>query len=110
MTDRAHSSPRWPGELIEQATEIIMDRFRLDEEQALKALRKVSQNTRTQMCVVAEQIITQEIVLVEAVRDLEEDLSASADPSPGGSRPRIGCGISSHRRKIPRDEFPQGQG
>jgi AmiR/NasT family two-component response regulator len=78
MTDRANSSQCWPAELIEQATEIIMDRFDLDEAQARKALRKVSQNTRTQMCVVAEQIIHQEVVLMEAVRDVEEDLSASS--------------------------------
>ncbi len=77
MTDRANSSQCWPAELVEQAIDIVMDRFNLDEAQALKVLRKVSQNTRTQMCVVAEQIINTENVLIEAVRDLKEDLSAS---------------------------------
>ncbi len=71
MTDRANSSQCWPAELIEQAIDIIMDRFDLDEAHALKVLRKMSQNTRTQMCVVAEQVIDTENVLMEAVRELE---------------------------------------
>ena len=78
MTDRANSSQSWPAAVIEQAVDIIMDRFDLDAAQALKVLRRMSQNTRTQMCVVAEQIINHENVLMEAVRDLEEDLPASS--------------------------------
>jgi hypothetical protein len=78
MTDRANSSQSWPAALIEQAIDIIMDRLDLDAAQALKVLRRMSQNTRTQMCVVAEQIINHENVLMQAVRDLEEDLSASS--------------------------------
>jgi hypothetical protein len=78
MTDRANSSQSWPAELIEQATDIIMHRLDFDASQALKVLRRMSQNTRTQMCVVAEQIINHENVLLDAVRDLEEDLSASS--------------------------------
>jgi hypothetical protein len=78
MTDRANSSQSWPAVLIEQAIDIIMDRLDLDAAQALKVLRRMSQNTRTQMCVVAEQMINHENVLMEAVRDLEEDLSASS--------------------------------
>ena len=34
-----------------------MNRFDLDAVRALEVVRKMSQNTRTQMCVVAEQII-----------------------------------------------------
>jgi hypothetical protein len=78
MTDRANSSQSWPAAVIEQAIDIIMDRFGLDAARALKVLRRMSQNTRTQMCVVAEQIINHENVLMEAVRDLEEDLPASS--------------------------------
>jgi hypothetical protein len=78
MTDRANSSQSWPAAVIEQAIDIIMDRFDLDAAQALKVLRRMSQNTRTQMCVVAEQIINHENVLMEAVRDLEGDLPASS--------------------------------
>jgi hypothetical protein len=78
MTDIANSSQSWPAALIEQAIDIIMDRLDLDAAQALKVLRRMSQNTRTQMCVVAEQMINHENVLMEAVRDLEQDLSASS--------------------------------
>jgi AmiR/NasT family two-component response regulator len=47
----------WVRKLIEQAQGIIMNRFDLDAVRALEVVRKMSQNTRTQMCVVAEQII-----------------------------------------------------
>jgi AmiR/NasT family two-component response regulator len=73
MTDSANSSQLWPEELIEQATGIIMNRFDLDAAQALNVLRRMSQNTRTQMCVVAEQIINHNVP-VEALRGLEEDV------------------------------------
>ncbi len=71
MTDGADLSQLWPAELIKQATDIIMSRFDRDAAQALQVLRKMSRNTRTQMCVVAEQIITHNVP-VEAVRGLEE--------------------------------------
>jgi hypothetical protein len=58
MSDMAKPSQlSWPAYVIEQATGIIMQRFELDAEQALKLLRKMSQSSRTQMCIVAQQII-----------------------------------------------------
>lgn len=57
MTDESNAGQLSPGELIEQALDIIMNRFDLDAAQALKALRSMSRETRTQMCVVAEQLI-----------------------------------------------------
>jgi hypothetical protein len=57
MTDSENFRQFGPGELIEQATDIIMSDFGLDATQALGVLRKMSQHTRTQMCVVAEAII-----------------------------------------------------
>jgi AmiR/NasT family two-component response regulator len=72
MTDSANFSQLWPGELIEQATDIIRDRFDLDAAQALAVLRTMSQNTRTQMCVVAETIINQKLP--------DEVFNAAADP------------------------------
>jgi ANTAR domain len=71
MTDIANSSQLWPGDLIEQAIGIIMNQFHLDAAQALQVLRRMSQDTRTQMCVVAEQIINHNVP-VEAVRGLGE--------------------------------------
>jgi AmiR/NasT family two-component response regulator len=73
MTDSANSSQLWPKELIEQAIGIIMNGFDLNAAQALTLLRRMSQDTRTQMCVVAEQIINHN-VLVEVLRDIEEDV------------------------------------
>ena len=73
MTDNTNSDLLWPGELIEQATSIIMNRFNLDAERALEMLRIMSQNTRTQMCLVAEQIINHQVP-VEAMRHLEDVL------------------------------------
>jgi AmiR/NasT family two-component response regulator len=70
MTDSTNSSQLWPGELIEQARGIIMNRFDLDAAQALKVLRRMSQETRTQICVVAEQVINYNDP-VEALRRLE---------------------------------------
>lgn len=57
MTDNSNASQLSPGDLIEHALNIIMNRFDLDTEQALKVLRSLSRETRTQMCVVAEQLI-----------------------------------------------------
>jgi glutamine amidotransferase-like uncharacterized protein len=69
-----NSNPvRRPIDLIDQATAIIMDRFGLNTAQALELLRKMSQNTRTQISVVAEQVINHHVP-VEAIRGLEEIL------------------------------------
>ncbi|HVQ84200.1 MAG TPA: ANTAR domain-containing protein [Mycobacterium sp.] len=57
MTDSENFRQFGPRELIEQAQDIIMNDFGLDAAQALGVLRKMSQHTRTQMCVVAEAII-----------------------------------------------------
>jgi ANTAR domain-containing protein len=75
MTDTAYSSQLWPKDLIEQGLAIIMDRFNLDAAQALEVLRGMSKNTRTQMCVVAEQIINHNVP-VEDLLGLEDDVSA----------------------------------
>lgn len=72
MTDSANSSQLWPAELIAQATDIISDRFKLDAAQALEVLRSVSRDSRMQMCVVAEQLINQNVP-AEAARDLQTD-------------------------------------
>jgi AmiR/NasT family two-component response regulator len=61
MTDSANPSQLWPGALIEQAIGILMNRFDLDAAQAFKVFRRMSVNTRTQMCVVAEQIINDRV-------------------------------------------------
>ena len=66
MADSTNSSQLSPEDLIEQATGIIMNRFHLDAAQALEVLRRMSQNTRTQMCVIAEQVINHNVP-VEAV-------------------------------------------
>lgn len=71
MTDTTIPSQLSPEDLIEQATDIIMNRFHLDAAQALEVLRRMSQNTRTQMCVIAEQVINHNVP-VEAMRGLEE--------------------------------------
>ena len=76
MTDNTNSDLLWPKDLIEQATGIIVNRFDLDAVRALEVLRIMSRNTRTQMCVVAEQIITHHVP-VEAVRHFEDVLGLS---------------------------------
>ncbi|OBH25417.1 hypothetical protein A5692_02330 [Mycobacterium sp. E342] len=68
MTDSANHL--WPGDLIAQATDIISDRCQLDGAQAFEVLRSMSRDTRMQMCVVAEQIINQNVP-VNAVLRLE---------------------------------------
>jgi hypothetical protein len=73
MSDNADSELFWPEDLIEQATCMVMNQFNLDAAHALDALRRMSQNTRTQMCVVAEWVINHNVP-VEAVRGLEEDV------------------------------------
>ncbi len=73
VIDSANSSQPWPAEVIEQAIGIIMDRFNLDAAQALGVLRRMSRNTRMQMCVLAEQVINHNVP-AEVVRGLEEDL------------------------------------
>ena len=73
MTDNTNSDLFRPEDLIEQATCIIMNRFDLDAAQALEVLRRMSQNTRTQMCVIAEQVINHNVP-VKAMRGFEEDV------------------------------------
>jgi AmiR/NasT family two-component response regulator len=73
MTDSVNSSQLWPEDLIVLATAIIRNRFDLDAAQALEVLRRMSQNTRTQMCVIAEQVINHNVP-GEPVRGLEEDV------------------------------------
>jgi ANTAR domain len=81
MTDGSDSSQPWPQVLFEQATGILMNRFDLDAAHALQVLRKMSQNTRTQMCVVAEQLIN-DCVPLEALHGIEDVMcSAPADPT-----------------------------
>ena len=70
MADSANFSQPWPADLIEQATGIMMNRLDLDATHALQVLRKMSQNTRTEMCVVAEQIINHNVP-AEAFRGLD---------------------------------------
>jgi AmiR/NasT family two-component response regulator len=72
MTDSANSNQLSPKDLIEQALGIIMNRFDLDAAQALKVLRRMSRETRTQMCVVAEKVINHNDP-VEALRRLEQE-------------------------------------
>jgi hypothetical protein len=57
MTDNSNASQPSPGDLIQQALDIIMNRFGLDDAQALNVLRRMSRETRTQMCVIAERLI-----------------------------------------------------
>jgi hypothetical protein len=71
MTNSSSSNATSPGALIHEAMGIIMDRFNIDEAHALEVLRRMSQNTSTPMCEVAEQIINHEVP-VQAVRGLEE--------------------------------------
>ena len=78
------SSQLWPEVLFEQATGILMNRFDLDAAHASQVLRKMSQNMRTQVCVVAEQIINHNVPL-EALRGIEiEDVMYSAPAAPSG--------------------------
>ena len=76
MTDDSNSDLLSPRELIDQATGILMDRFDLDAVQALELLRRMSRNTKTQMCVIAEQLINHNVP-VEAVRNFEDVLGFS---------------------------------
>jgi hypothetical protein len=80
MTDSGNSSQLWPEVLFEQATGIIMKSFDLDSAHALQVLRKMSQNMRTQMCVVAEQIINHNVPR-EALHGIEDVMyTAPAEP------------------------------
>ena len=72
MNDSANSSPPSPKDLIEQARGIIMNRFDLDADQALKVLRRMSQATKARMCAVAEQVVNYNDPTA-ALRRLEED-------------------------------------
>lgn len=73
MTHNTNSNPSVARDLIEQATGIIMERFDLDARSALAVLRRMSQNTSTQMCVVAAQVINHHVPR-EAARGIEEDV------------------------------------
>jgi AmiR/NasT family two-component response regulator len=54
----------WVRKLIEQAQGIIMNRFGLDAVRALEVVRKMSQNTRTRMCVVL--LVSRHFMLLES--------------------------------------------
>jgi len=71
MTKNTNSNPFVARDLIEEAKGIIMERFDLDAASALAVLRRMSQNTSTQMCVVAAQLINHHMPL-DAVRGIEE--------------------------------------
>jgi AmiR/NasT family two-component response regulator len=68
--DNTNSDQLWPADLIEQATGIIVKRFGLDAAQGLEVLRRMSRNTMTQMCVVAEQIVNHDLP-EDAVRSMK---------------------------------------
>lgn len=78
MTENTNSNPFVARDLIEEAKGMIMERFDLDAATALAVLRRMSQNTSTQMCVVAAQVINHHIPLDE-VRGIEEEV--------------LGCGL-----------------
>ena len=63
MTHTTDSNPFVARDFIEEATGIIMKRFDLDATSALAVLRRMSQNTSTQMCVVAAQVINHQVPL-----------------------------------------------
>jgi hypothetical protein len=71
MTSNTDSNPFVAEDLIEQATGVLMERFDLDAAGAVAVLRRMSQNTSAQMCVVAEQVINRRVP-PEAVRGIEE--------------------------------------
>ena len=73
MTKNTNSNPFVARDLIEEAKGIIMERFDLDAASALAVLRRMSQNTSTQMCVVAAQVINHHMPL-DAVRGIEEEV------------------------------------
>jgi ANTAR domain len=79
MMDGSHSGQLSPKDLIEQARGIIMNRFGLDAAQALKVLRRMSRDTRTQICVVAEHPINYNDPM-EALRRLEQDALLAPTP------------------------------
>ena len=71
MTHNTNSNPFVARDLIEEATGIIMERFDLDAVAALAVLSRMSQDTSTQMCVVAAQVINHQVPL-DAVRGIED--------------------------------------
>jgi hypothetical protein len=79
MTNNINSYS-WPGDLIDQATVILMDGFDVDAVTALEVLRRMSQNTNTQMCVVAEQVINHQVP-VAAIRGIEDAVRAFSQQS-----------------------------
>jgi hypothetical protein len=87
MTENTNSNPFVARDLIEEATGIIMERFDLDAAAAVAVLRRMSQNTSTQMCVVAAQVINHRVPL-DAVRGIEEDVLGRGFPQDGGHADR----------------------
>jgi ANTAR domain len=86
MTDNSDEHPFVARGLIEEATGIIMERFDLDAATALAVLRRMSNNTSAQMCVVAAQVINHQVP-PDAVRGIEEDVLGRGLPTygfPGG--------------------------
>jgi len=73
MTSNTDWNPFVARDLIEEAKGILMERFDLDAAGALAVLRRMSQNTRNQVCVVAAQVINH-CVPVDAVRGIEEEV------------------------------------
>jgi hypothetical protein len=71
MTNDTSSNPFLPPGLIDEAKALSMDRFNLDSVRAFEVLRTMSQNTRTSVQVVAEQVINHDVP-VEAVRGIED--------------------------------------
>ena len=98
MTNNTDSNPFVARDLIEQAKGIIMERFDLDAAGALAVLRRMSQNTSTQMCVVAAQVINHHVPL-DAVRGIEEDVLGHGDDHVTRKALRHLCGI---RLRLPR--------
>jgi len=76
MTDSADSSQLLPEDLIEQAIGILMNHLDVDATLALDVLERMSVNTRTQLCVVAEQIINHSTVGRLWTQGLEGQITA----------------------------------
>jgi AmiR/NasT family two-component response regulator len=79
MADNSNAGQLSPGDLIQQALDVIMNRFDLDAEQALKVLRSLSRETRTQMCVVAEQLINDNDAVEAVHREKDAPLRLVSD-------------------------------
>ena len=80
----------WPAYVIEQATGIFMKRFDLDAAQALKLLRKMSQTNRTQMCLVAQQMIQHNVPVESAKAERVIFMAAHDFPEVDAGEPAKG--------------------